>query len=409
MQQNVLGTRELVAAICAFQAGIPHDVMTFRQFKCIRIPLLLEQTCHLLEEDVASARDPAIVFAHVHAVLRPWLDTHGTTRLPLLFASIPHMQTLVPLYSVYVHDIALQSVLALQFPPLFLHPSVLRFAAKRGSIETLTHLHSRGYPPDNDMSLLTAMMSTAAKAGHVHVVAFAIEAMSHDVDLLSHAYGQALVGAATHGHAHALRVVLPHCRIKSIALAIEAAARGHHHDALQALVDESPHDVIQDVLRDTCEQGQVDVATFLVRTAGHRFDVGVYDVLLRRAIRHGRTAMASLLLSACPTTPVHVVDVYEAAIRHQEAIVTCLYELQPATVVGAASGSWREVTLLHVVMSCDNVEMVRRVLEMTQPSVDDVHHAIQATKPDDVAMQNMLAAFLERSAIVPMTDSKATL
>ncbi|KAF0717052.1 Aste57867_2524 [Aphanomyces stellatus] len=174
----VLFCSDLSSLVTSFQRGIHEDMKIFRTKLC---PVY------------AAFYDPALIrprMTQTHAILGPWFDQHGLTRLDKMLTISNKMQQVVVQYAVYQGRVDIAQYMHAKYDLLSYKENLLDFAALNDQVPMLAYLQSIGHVGQTDRALLWA-----AQFGHVKTVRFLVQ-----VDPTGFPWSDAIQVAQKHGH-----------------------------------------------------------------------------------------------------------------------------------------------------------------------------------------------------------------
>ncbi|KAF0715186.1 Aste57867_3522 [Aphanomyces stellatus] len=154
--QSVLLSSDLLTGITSFQAyGLHEDMFVFVSLR--------NSTTKLSWREFLPT-----ICRRIHAVLAPWLATHGASRLPKLFACFDNMFPLTMLHAIATSDLPLLHFLHENFE-VFCHEQLLLLdtAAQLNNLLALQVLLERGH-----IDCTTNAMDHAAVHGNLEMLEF---------------------------------------------------------------------------------------------------------------------------------------------------------------------------------------------------------------------------------------------
>ncbi|KAF0707965.1 hypothetical protein As57867_006470, partial [Aphanomyces stellatus] len=126
----VLFNTDLAHIVTSFQRGTHTDLKSFRTKLCPIYAGFCEP--HLIRPRMLQT----------HAILGPWFDQHGLTRLDKMLTISKKMQQVVVQYAVYHGRVDIAQYMHATFDLLAYKDNLLDFAALNNQVEMLAYLHS---------------------------------------------------------------------------------------------------------------------------------------------------------------------------------------------------------------------------------------------------------------------------
>ncbi|CAK4080289.1 unnamed protein product [Aphanomyces euteiches] len=269
----------------------------------------------------------------IGAVLAPWLEQYHTSRLYLLFTSIPHTKVLFVYHAIISGDLPLlqfiHKAIDLSTIPYFL----IDIAAWAGHLYVLAYLRTIRHPGQSIHAL-----DMAARYGHMPVVNFLQKHCPADG-------ASSMVAAATSGHLNIVEFLHKHRSNTSGDDAMDVAAAGGHLDVVEWL--HSKGNKSWRALSLAASNGHAHVMAFLLKVQVHWGPVSM-DV----AASKGYVNVIQLLLEHTEVTSQHRAIDAAAADGHLE-IVQLLHQSNiakssvKAIDTAAANGHLDIVAFLH--------------------------------------------------------------
>ncbi|KAF0692789.1 Aste57867_16164 [Aphanomyces stellatus] len=198
----VLFNSDLAHIVTSFQRGTHIDLKSFRTKLCPIYAGFCEP--HLIRPRMLQT----------HAILGPWFDQHGLTRLDKLLAVSPKMQQVVVQYAVYYGRLDIAQHMHIKFDLISFKENLLDFAALNDQVEMLVYLQNIGHNGQTKRSLIWA-----AQYGHLATVQFLVR-----MDPTRYPWTDVIQIASKHGH-HTIARFLERSKGRVVALKRPPSAR----------------------------------------------------------------------------------------------------------------------------------------------------------------------------------------
>ncbi|KAH9100204.1 hypothetical protein LEN26_016082 [Aphanomyces euteiches] len=262
MIRSTLLSMDILTSIVQWQHGLNHDMLPIARFPISSKPLTI------------------LDFTIVESCLKPWLATYGTSRLGLLFESLPHSQRLVVFY--FVCSGQMQSLRSLKVKfnevPEDLQAAAAAFgqldlliylqktmgnmssssmlaAATQGQLHIIQYLHDNG-PRYYSISVL----DTAAASGQLAIVHYLHKVQIYECTTA------AMDGAATSGHLEIVKFLHANRTEGCTRAAINGAATMGHLEVVQWLHEHRTEGWGSEAVAGAAQNGHLDVLEFLHMT-----------------------------------------------------------------------------------------------------------------------------------------------
>ncbi|KAF0697990.1 Aste57867_11372 [Aphanomyces stellatus] len=192
--QVVLLDSDLVRLICAFQLGLPQDLIAIRRIS----------QCHSTDEEICQ-------------VLSPWFDLNGLSRLHLAVASVPIADTVIMQFAAREGRVDILQLLHDRYINLNSTDQLFQVAAVHGRVAVFEYLHEIGYRLDG----LEHAIVAAVNAAQISILQYVLETYAGCQDMtewISAGHAASCVEYETLGMLHwILTVWFPAMNPKSVA------------------------------------------------------------------------------------------------------------------------------------------------------------------------------------------------
>ncbi|KAH9195943.1 hypothetical protein AeNC1_002092 [Aphanomyces euteiches] len=232
---SVFSSRDLAAVVFSFQHGLYQDMMSF-----MHLPRSTD--CEFSK----------LLMASVNAVLAPWLDTHGTSRLSTLFDVLPDVGRLVVMHAVITGRMDVLAYVDRWYSLKAFDIDLLDLAAWSNQLDVLKFLHSIEHSGCSRFA-----MDTASAHGYLAIVEFLhanrTEGCSND----------AMDRAAENGHLNVVQFLHTHRPEGCSTNAMEMAAWRGHVDIVRYLHENRNEGCTSMAMQKAAASGHVAVIDFL--------------------------------------------------------------------------------------------------------------------------------------------------